>query len=92
VLSTLFSLISFLPLNLIDIIAAIPVREELSVGMKSSTDCTEEDVENKSEKCLFNRRNLSSTFKKSVKKMFGRNKQPPQEFLCNYMLPPNSTT
>jgi len=80
-----------------DILAAIPQRDDFSAKLKSdefSADMKSDSDSLEFERCkgtckgknFFNRRHLSSTFKKNVKKVFGKKKQPPQEFIPGYLL------
>lgn len=69
-----------------DILAEIPSSEEFSSSSGSRVD--QVLAEEGGKQRLPNRRHLSSTFKtKVIKRLFGKKKQEPMDFISNYLLP-----
>jgi peroxiredoxin len=78
-----------------EIVAAIPSSEVAASRDDSELDHfptlaqqqDSGDDKQEANKRFFNRRHLPSTFKTSIKKVFGRKKQEPQVFLSSYLIP-----
>ncbi|KAG7338505.1 alkyl hydroperoxide reductase [Nitzschia inconspicua] len=81
------------PEEILHAISTTSARETFSSEMKLSFDASVENSPHPEieqiprRKDMFNRRHLSSTFKTNFKKLFGKKRDPPSEFLSRYLLP-----